>query len=210
MDTTGTIEAFNRGAERLFGYPASEAIGRNVDMLMPSPDHQEHDASLGRSLNTRIATIIGSGRQVTGRRRDGTAFPLHLSVGEMSVRGGHKFTAMVHDLSERMRLEEQLRASEARWRSVIDSAADGIVVIDAHGRVEAFNPAAERLFGYPEGDVIGRNVNVLMPSPYHEEHDTYLARHLATGYRRSSGQAARSQGCVATAPRFRCTCPSER
>ena len=187
INSTGTIEAFNRGAERLFGYPASEAIGRNVSMLMPSPDHEEHDTYLGQYLDTGVATIIGSGRQVTGRRRDGTTFPLHLSVGEMSVKGERKFTGMLHDLSERMRLDEQLRASEARWRSVIDSAADGIVVIDARGRIEAFNPAAERLFGYTEGDIIGRNVNVLMPSPYHEEHDTYLARHLATGVQKIIG-----------------------
>ena len=64
------------------------------------------------------------------------------------MRGERKFTGMLHALSKRMQLDEQLRASEARWRSVIDSAADGIIVIDAHGRIEAFNPAAERLFGY--------------------------------------------------------------
>jgi two-component system sensor kinase FixL len=187
MDATGVIEAFNRGAERLFGYPASEAIGRKVNMLMPSPDHEEHDVYLGRYLNTGVPTIIGSGRQVTGRRRDGTTFPLHLSVGEMLVKGERKFTGMLHDLSERTRLEEELRASEAQWRSIIESTADGIVVFDAHGRIEAFNPAAERLFGYQEGDVIGRNVNVLMPSPYHEEHDTYLARYLATGVQKIIG-----------------------
>ena len=92
-----------------------------------------------------------------------------------------KFTGMLDDLSPRVQLEERLRASEARWRSIIESAVDGIVVIDAHGRIEAFNPAAERLFGYAERDVIGKNVNMLMPSPYHEEHDSYLARYLATG-----------------------------
>jgi PAS domain S-box-containing protein len=187
IDAKGHIEAFNRGAERLFGYPAAEVIGRNVNMLMPSPDHEAHDGYLSQYLDTGAAKIIGVGRQVTGRRRDGTTLPLHLSVGEMSIQGERQFTGMLHDLSDRVRLDEELRASEARWRSVIDSAVDGIVVIDAHGRIESFNPAAERLFGYEEREVVGRNVNVLMPSPYHEEHDTYLTRHLATGVQKIIG-----------------------
>ena len=99
----------------------------------------------------------------------------------MTIGGERKFTGILHDLSDRVALEQRLRASEARWRSIIQSAVDGIVVIDAHGRIEAFNPAAERLFGYSEEELLGQNVNVLMPSPYHEEHDTYLARYLATG-----------------------------
>jgi len=187
IDAKGRIESFNQGAERLFGYPAAEVIGRNVKLLMPSPDHEQHDGYLARYLATGEAKIIGIGREVTGRRRDATTFPLHLSVGEMSIGGERKFTGMLHDLSERIQLEERLRTSEARWRSIIKSAVDGIVVIDAYGRIEAFNPAAERLFGYAEREVIGRNVNMLMPAPYHEEHDTYLARYLATGVQKIIG-----------------------
>jgi two-component system sensor kinase FixL len=182
IDSRGRIEAFNRGAERLFGYPTSEVIGRNVSMLMPSPDHEQHDGYLSRYLATGEAKIIGgAGREVTGRRRDGTTLPLHLSVGEMSIGGERKFTGMLHDLTRRAELDAQLRASEARWRAIIESAVDGIVVIDGYGRIEAFNPAAERLFGYVERDVVGKNVNILMPSPYREEHDAYLARYHATG-----------------------------
>src|SRR5262245_28877826 len=90
-------------------------------------------------------------------------------------------SAAERDLSERVRLEEQLRASDARWRSIVESAVDGIIVIDSRGRIESFNPAAQRLFGYAEDEVVGQNVNILMPSPYREEHDGYLSRYLATG-----------------------------
>ena len=180
INEKGSIEAINRGAERLFGYPASEAIGRNINMLMPPPYHAEHDGYLQRYLATGHAKIIGTGREVTGRHRDGHTFPLHLSVGEMTIAGERKFTGMLHDLSSRVQLEEQLRSTEARWRSIIGSAVDAIIVIDQYARIEAFNPAAERLFSYTEAEVIGQNVNLLMPSPYHEEHDRYLARYLAT------------------------------
>jgi two-component system sensor kinase FixL len=181
IDRRGHIESVNPAAERLFGYARAEVVGRNVSMLMPSPYHDEHDSYLSRYATTGDARIIGKGREVSGRRRDGSVFPLHLSVGQMTIAGEPKFTGILHDLSGRVALEYQLRASEARWRSIIQSAVDGIVVIDQYGRVEAFNPAAERLFGYAEHEVLGQNVNLLMPSPYHEEHDTYLGRYLATG-----------------------------
>ncbi|MBW8862439.1 MAG: PAS domain S-box protein [Acidobacteria bacterium] len=187
IDSRGWIEAFNPAAERLFGYSEAEVLGQNVSMLMPQPYRGEHDGYLGRYLATGEKKIIGSGREVTGQRRDGTTFPLHLSVGETEVDGEQKFTGIIHDLSSRVTLEERLRASEARWRSVIDSAVDGVIVIDVTGRIESFNPAAERLFGYTEAEVLGKNVNVLMPSPYHEEHDGYMSRYLATGEKKIIG-----------------------
>ena len=108
--------AFNHGAERLFGYRALDAIGHNVNMLMPSPYHEEHDAYLARYLETGVQKIIGIGREVTGLRNDGTTFPIHLSVGEMAVEGERKFTGIIHDLSARTRIEEQLREQTALAR----------------------------------------------------------------------------------------------
>ena len=194
INAHGVIESFNPGAQRLFGYAEGEVLGRNVSMLMPQPFRDEHDHYLERYQKTGNPAIIGKGREVRGKRRDGSEFPLHLSVGEMRVAGERKFTGMLHDLTERVRLEEKLRASEARWRSVIDSAIDAVIVIDAKGSIESFNPAAVRLFGYGEAEVVGRNVNILMPSPYHEEHDGYLARYNATGLARIIGSGREVTG----------------
>jgi two-component system sensor kinase FixL len=187
IDSRGRIEAFNPAAERLFGYREAEVVGQNVSMLMPQPYRGEHDDYLARYLATADKKIIGIGREVIGQRRDGTTFPLHLAVGETEVDGEKKFTGIIHDLSTRVNLEDRLRASEARWRSILESAVDAIVVIDARGCIEWFNPAAERMFGYAEADMIGKNVNILMPSPYHEEHDGYMAHYLATGEKRIIG-----------------------
>jgi len=187
IDERGRIEAFNPAAERLFGYSETEVVGHNVNLLMPSPYHEEHDGYLARYLQTGAKKIIGIGREVTGKRKDGTTFPLHLSVGEMVVGGERKFTGMLHDLTDRVSLEQRLRASEARWRAVVESAVDGIIVIDTRGRIEAYNPAAQRLFGYTEQEVNGQNVSMLMPSPYHEQHDSYLARYLETGFQKIIG-----------------------
>jgi two-component system sensor kinase FixL len=163
-------------------------VGHNVSILMPSPFHEEHDQYLQRYQATGRAAIIGTGRQVRGLRKDGTIFPLHLSVGEMQIDGERKYTGVLHDLTQRVELEDQLRASEAKWRAVIDSAIDGIIVIDARGAIEAFNPAAARMFGYVEAEVVGQNVKILMPSPYHDEHDGYLSHYMTTGEARIIGK----------------------
>jgi two-component system, LuxR family, sensor kinase FixL len=116
IDAKGRIESFNPAAERLFGYTEAEVVGKNVNILMPPPYHEEHDGYLSRYLSTGVARIIGVGREVTGRRQDGTTFPLHLSVGEMSVNGERKFTGILHDLSARLQIEEQLREQTAMAR----------------------------------------------------------------------------------------------
>jgi two-component system sensor kinase FixL len=113
IDAHGRVEFFNRAAERLFGYASDEVLGRNVDMLMPPPYREEHDGYLSRYLATGRAKIIGIGREVQGRRKDGTTFPLHLSVGEITLQGERKFTGILHDLTKRVEIEGQMREREA-------------------------------------------------------------------------------------------------
>ncbi len=113
IDDRGAIESFNPGAERLFGYSEAEVLGRNINVLMPSPYREEHDAYLSRYIQTGHAKIIGTGREVSGLRKDGSNFPLHLSVGEFRVGTDRRFTGIVHDLTNRVGMEDQLRERAA-------------------------------------------------------------------------------------------------
>jgi PAS domain S-box-containing protein len=114
IDDRGLIENVNPATERLFGHGAAELIGQNVKVLMPEPYKAEHDGYIANYLATGVRKIIGIGREVSGRRKDGTTFPLHLAVSEFEANGRRYFTGMVHDLSDRKYVEEALRESERR------------------------------------------------------------------------------------------------
>jgi two-component system, LuxR family, sensor kinase FixL len=113
IDEHGSITSFSKAAERLFGYSEADVIGSNVSMLMPSPHREAHDGYLRRYLQTGEKRIIGIGRVVEGQRRDGTVFPMELSVGEAQADDHRAFTGFVRDLSERVEAEAQLQKVQA-------------------------------------------------------------------------------------------------
>jgi two-component system, LuxR family, sensor kinase FixL len=108
IDETGAIRSFSSVAERLFGYTASEALGQNVRILMPSPDREAHDGYIRRYLQTSEPHIIGIGRVAVGERKDGSTFPISLSVAEMNSNGRRFFTGYIRDLTERQETKERL------------------------------------------------------------------------------------------------------
>jgi PAS domain S-box-containing protein len=117
IDASGTVQEYNPACERLFGYRADEVVGRNVKMLMPSPYQEEHDEYLQRYRATGIKRIIGIGREVEGRRKDGTTFPMELSVGEARPGGQQVFVGVIRDITERKLAERSLRIAKEQAES---------------------------------------------------------------------------------------------
>lgn len=109
IDERGRIESLSTTAERLFGFSTGEVVGRNISMLMPSPYREQHDVYIERYLSTRERRIIGIGRIVVGQRKDGTTFPMHLTVGELQAGERHHFTGFIRDLTDQQMTESRLK-----------------------------------------------------------------------------------------------------
>ncbi len=147
IDEVGTVSTFNRGAEKIFGYAASEVLGKNVKMLMPEPDQSRHDGYLQRYKRDQAkAKIIGIGREVVGARKDGSRVPLELSITEMRVEGEQCYIGILRDISERKAAEATLtkKNQELEVAARIDRIGARVMVA-LNQQDETTTPAAEVL-----------------------------------------------------------------
>jgi len=127
IDERGFIESINAAGEKIFGYNACELIGKNISALMPSPNSQRHDGYISNYLHSGQAKVIGIGREVSGLRKDGTIFPMDLSVSEVKLADRRLFTGIVRDITERKQLEKQmLEISEREQRRIGHDLHDGL------------------------------------------------------------------------------------
>ena len=138
IDEAGVIRAFNPAAETIFGYRAADVLGKRLTMLMPEPDASAHEGYVADYCRTGEAKIIGVGREVVGRRRDGSSFPIDLAVSEFRKDGSRFFTGIVRDISERKRLEAELRRRVTEL-AASDRRKDEFLAMLAH---ELRNPIA--------------------------------------------------------------------
>ena len=154
IDCAGIIQSFNPAAEKMFAYNAKEVIGNNVNLLMPSPYHHEHDTYLKNYLTTGNKKIIGIGREVKGKRKNGTEFPMWLSVAEFTENEQQFFTGFIQDLSALNEVKEKSRLCEEEFRLIFENAPTGIAVLNLDGKYINVNPALCSILNYSKPDLL--------------------------------------------------------
>ena len=183
----------------MLGYSREELVGRNFAEFVHPEDLPRVQALASQLIAGKIPSYRVERRYI---RRDGN--PVWARVTSSLAQGGTSEAyrvAVIQDISASKATEEALREREARLRSILDTAPEALITIDRRGCIESFSRSAEALFGYQANEVIGKNVSMLMPSPYREEHDGYLERYERTGEKRIIGigrvvSAQRKDGSV--------------
>jgi len=163
VDSRGVINLVNVQTERLFGYHREEMIGQSVNMLVPQRHREKHDIYRAEFLHSPEARPMGAGRDLYGRKKDGTEFPVEIGLHPLQTDEGIMVLSSIVDITARKRAEE-------RFRSVIESAPNGIVMVDNRGTIALVNAQTEKLFGYSREELIGRPIELLVPERQRETH----------------------------------------
>jgi diguanylate cyclase (GGDEF)-like protein/PAS domain S-box-containing protein len=161
IDSAGAIVSINPAVVAMFGYEAAEVVGRNVKMLMPEPDRANHDEHLARYQSTGKTRIIGVGRELKGLAKNGRAFPMELTITEVSLHGKRLFVGLVRDITERKRAEEEARRARAFRESLIENSPSAIIVTDVDFTISAMNPAAQKMLWYQPEELVGRGTPLM-------------------------------------------------
>lgn len=156
IDRVGRITAFNKAAENIFGYTLNDVLGKNVNMLMPSPFRENHDEYIGNYVATGERKIIGSGREVIGLRKNGETFPMHLGVTEAATPDDRFFIGVVRDLTVEKALRTKLAESRNFLADVIEHIPSATYVKNRQGRCLLVNKKYEEVTGKPREQVLGK------------------------------------------------------
>lgn len=175
VDAAAQIVLLNQQAERLFGYTQSELVGQAIEVLLPQRLRTRHEQHRAGFIAAPHARPMGSGLDLVALRRDGSEFPVEVSLSPMRTADGLLIVSVIHDITERQRAEAALRASQARLAGVVELAEDAIISVDATQRITMFNQGAEKIFGYAALEMLGQPLDRLLPARFQHLHRGHVA-----------------------------------
>lgn len=204
VDEAQRVVLYNRAAERIFGWPVAEMLGAPLSRLLPQRHHSGHGDHLHRFGTTGTTTRRMSGSSVVnGLRSNGEEFPVDASISQLDTPEGKLFTVILRDVTDRAESEQEQSRLAARLSGLLDSAMDGIITVDQSQKIILYNRAAERIFGWPALQVMGRPMDMLMPKRSRAGHKAHVAQFGANGVTsRRMGDRTVLMGLRATGEEF--------
>ena len=173
-DTEGRIRSWNSAATALFGFAENEVIGQPIEIIIPERYRESHRQGIHRVSSGGESHVIGKTVELAAIRKDGSEFPVELSLATWLLDERRYYTGIIRDISER-------KQAEQKFRSVTESAIDAIISADHTGEIVSWNKAATKILGYTEEEVLGQRIELIIPERFHEAHRNGMARFTKTG-----------------------------
>jgi len=173
-DAEGKIRSWNSAATALFGFTEAEVIGKPIEVIIPERYHEAHQKGIHRVSSGGPSHVIGKTVELAAVRKNGSEFPVELSLATWLLDDARYYTGIIRDISERKQAEE-------KFRSVTESAIDAIISADHRGEIVSWNKAATRILGYTEDEAVGQRLELIIPDRFHDAHRNGMARFTKTG-----------------------------